>query len=59
MGTPDDVVGWAAETDLIPEIYCHHAEEWLRLGVKIIGSCCGSRPEHTAALRQLVDRLAV
>lgn len=56
MGTPDDVVGWAAEHDLSPEIYCQHATDWLAHDVKIIGSCCGSTPAHTAAIRQLVNQ---
>ncbi|MBZ0308143.1 MAG: homocysteine S-methyltransferase family protein [Anaerolineae bacterium] len=56
MGTPDDVVGWQSAEDMPPELYCVHAEAWLYLGLKIIGSCCGSTPAHTAALRQLIDR---
>lgn len=55
MGTPDDVMGWASADDMPPELYCVHADEWLSLGLKIIGSCCGSTPEHTAALRRLID----
>jgi len=30
--------------------------EVLAAGVKIIGSCCGSTPDHTRAIRQAVDR---
>lgn len=56
MGTPDDVDGWASADDMPPALYCTHAENWLSLGLKIIGSCCGSTPEHTAALRHLIDR---
>ncbi|MCL4876784.1 MAG: homocysteine S-methyltransferase family protein [Anaerolineae bacterium] len=56
MGTPDNVVGWASADNMPPEAYCFHAETWLMLGLKIVGSCCGSTPAHTAALRQLIDR---
>ncbi len=56
MGTPDDVTGWASADDMPPDLYCTHAMAWLGLGLKIVGSCCGSTPDHTAALRELVDR---
>ena len=55
MGTVDEVTGWAIDDDLTPVHYCHRAEKWLELGAKIVGSCCGSNPEHTRALRELVD----
>lgn len=55
MGSVDEISGWAIDEDLTPTHYCHSAESWLKLGAKIIGSCCGSNPEHTQALRKLVD----
>jgi len=27
------------------------------LGVRIIGGCCGSTPEHIAAMRAAIDRI--
>jgi homocysteine S-methyltransferase len=56
MGTPDEVQGWAFENALSPLDYCLQARAWLELGAKIIGSCCGSTPHHTAALRRLLDQ---
>ena len=29
----------------------------LHLGVKIVGSCCGSTPEHTEKLKTVIDAL--
>lgn len=57
MGTPDDVVGWAASHEVSPTEHAHEAVDWLAHGAQIIGSCCGSTPEHIAALRQLIDKL--
>jgi 5-methyltetrahydrofolate--homocysteine methyltransferase len=37
-----------------PEFMAEHANKLIRLGVKIIGGCCGTRPEHIAALRKLI-----
>jgi homocysteine S-methyltransferase len=59
MGTPDDVSGWAFSDHIEPEAYCDLAADWFRFDVRIVGSCCGSSPEHTAALRRLLDRAKV
>lgn len=56
MDTPPEVTGWAAAGALSPADYCGHAADWLALGLQIIGSCCGSSPAHTAALRRLIDQ---
>jgi homocysteine S-methyltransferase len=58
MGIVDESSGWAIDEDLTPAHYCHRVEAWLDLGAKIIGSCCGSNPEHTQALRELVDNIS-
>ncbi len=34
-----------------PAKYLECAREWKRLGAKVIGGCCGTRPEHIRALR--------
>jgi S-methylmethionine-dependent homocysteine/selenocysteine methylase len=31
------------------------AEEWLRRGIRVLGGCCGTSPEHVRALRTLLD----
>jgi homocysteine S-methyltransferase len=56
MGLVDDDVGWTPDENMTPAHYGHQAAIWLALGAQIIGSCCGSTPAHTGALRQLVDR---
>ncbi|MDR0199121.1 MAG: homocysteine S-methyltransferase family protein [Streptococcaceae bacterium] len=37
------------------EEYCATAAEFLKLGVRVLGSCCGSTPEFTQGLRKLLD----
>jgi homocysteine S-methyltransferase len=37
-----------------PEEYAGRAAEWLVLGARLIGGCCGTTPDHTAALRRLL-----
>jgi 5-methyltetrahydrofolate--homocysteine methyltransferase len=32
-----------------------YVELAVRSGARVIGSCCGSTPEHTAAIRQALD----
>ncbi|MBR8167882.1 homocysteine S-methyltransferase family protein [Burkholderia cenocepacia] len=41
--------------DLDPPSYARWAEQWLALGARIIGGCCGIGPDHIAALRDAVD----
>lgn len=44
---------------LTPERYAELARRWvLESGAQIIGGCCGTRPEHIAALRDVLDELA-
>jgi S-methylmethionine-dependent homocysteine/selenocysteine methylase len=56
LGTVDNTVGWRADEQTSGPAYAAVAEEWLRAGAQIIGGCCGTRPEHIAALRELLDR---
>lgn len=39
-----------------PERYARAAEEWLTLGARIVGGCCGTGPRHIEAIRGLVPR---
>jgi 5-methyltetrahydrofolate--homocysteine methyltransferase len=38
-----------------PEEMVQHLPDLLNTGVNIIGSCCGSTPDHTRAIRKVVD----
>ena len=38
-----------------PEYLAQYAKELLQAGVTLIGSCCGSTPAHTRAIRQVMD----
>ncbi len=42
--------------DCTPAEMAAHAEAWLAAGIQLIGSCCGSTPEHVGALRAVLDR---
>lgn len=41
-----------------PEFMADKAAELLALGVAIVGGCCGTTPDHTRALRALLDTAA-
>ena len=41
-----------------PEVMADYARKMLALGVNVIGGCCGSAPEHVAAMRAALDRAA-
>jgi len=38
-----------------PAFTVQHARALIELGVAVIGGCCGTTPEHIAALRELID----
>ena len=55
LGLPSDDRGWSFTEELAPEAYAAHARAWIALGARIVGGCCGTTPEHTRALRKLLD----
>ncbi len=40
-----------------PEFMAEKSVELLKIGVKILGGCCGTTPEHTAALKRVASRI--
>ena len=36
--------------DMLPERFADTAEHWMRAGARLVGGCCGTTPEHIAAL---------
>ena len=52
-GHTEDYQTWGETEATQPENYCHFAEEWIRLGAHLVGGCCGTRPEHIAALKSI------
>ena len=41
--------------DGTPDVMAGYAQRMRALGVQVIGACCGSTPEHLAAMRQALD----
>jgi len=41
-----------------PEYYAHFAQEAAALGVRILGGCCGTTPEHIRAMSEAVKKLS-
>jgi S-methylmethionine-dependent homocysteine/selenocysteine methylase len=57
-GHVDDEVGWSPAGGMSGDQYGHHVAEWMALGARIVGGCCGTHSIHTAAARRVIDRLA-
>lgn len=55
VGHADDEGGWVNTDAVDPKAYASHAATWLDAGARIIGSCCGTTPAHTKALRILIN----
>ncbi len=54
VGHADDRVGWTLTDDVQPAAYSRHARQWLQQGAAIIGGCCGTTPDHIAALKAVM-----
>jgi len=55
LGPPTGEDRTAFTEPVSPEDYAALAREWLAIGARIIGGCCGTTPAHTAALRRMLD----
>jgi homocysteine S-methyltransferase len=55
-GRPDPVEGWGHLHDVPLEDYVATVERMMELGAGVVGSCCGTTPRHTRALRHVIDR---
>ncbi|HEX2867343.1 MAG TPA: homocysteine S-methyltransferase family protein [Ignavibacteriales bacterium] len=54
-GIPEWVDGLSVYRET-PEVISPKAEELLRMGINIIGGCCGTGPGHIKEIRKLVDK---
>lgn len=52
VGHADEAVGWTLTDDVQPAVYADRVREWLERGAKIVGGCCGTTPEHIAAIKK-------
>jgi S-methylmethionine-dependent homocysteine/selenocysteine methylase len=55
LGLPQNENGWEFSDELAPEAYAAEAARWLAMGARVVGGCCGTTPDHTRAVRQMVD----
>ena len=55
VGHADEVTGWALTDDVQPAAYARCARHWLAQGAAIVGGCCGTSPDHIAAVRAVMD----
>jgi S-methylmethionine-dependent homocysteine/selenocysteine methylase len=53
VGNAEPILGWRFSQTVTPAAYFDYARRWRDLGAAIIGGCCGTTPEHIAALGAL------
>jgi S-methylmethionine-dependent homocysteine/selenocysteine methylase len=53
-GHTEDYEHWGETEATEPAGYAIYAADWLAHGAKLVGGCCGTRPEHIAELRKLI-----
>ncbi len=59
LGTVHPTAGWQPDERTSGADYAAIVAKWLEIGARIVGGCCGTRPEHIAALRSLLDQRTV
>jgi len=57
-GLPIVAYGNVLSTREDPDSYARAAAGWVEAGAAIVGGCCGTTPEHTRALRAMLDGLS-
>lgn len=55
IGYADERGQWVITDSVNADFYAAQAADWLRVGARIVGGCCGTTPGHIAAVRELVD----
>ncbi len=55
LGEPDDVTGWRLPERHDPQAYAAWVSRRLDEGARLVGGCCGTNPDHIAAIRRLLD----
>ena len=45
---------WTFKENVSPRFYAEEAAKWIAAGAQIVGGCCGTGPEHIAAIRDLI-----
>lgn len=49
----EDYQHWGETKAAQPDVYAQYAQRWIEGGAHLVGGCCGTGPEHIAAIRQL------
>jgi S-methylmethionine-dependent homocysteine/selenocysteine methylase len=57
LGPPSGPGGTRFPDQIEPEDYAGLARQWVAVGARIVGGCCGTTAAHTAALRKMIDAL--
>lgn len=47
--------GWVQTESVDPRVYQRQAAQWLTAGARLMGSCCGTTPEHIRCLAELLQ----
>jgi methionine synthase I (cobalamin-dependent) len=57
LGPPSGPGGTQFPYDIPPDDYAWLAKQWIAVGARIVGGCCGTTAAHTAAMRRMIDEL--
>ncbi len=49
----EDYIHWGEAEAAKPTVYAEYAQQWIDGGAHLVGGCCGTGPEHIAAIHEL------
>lgn len=55
LGVIEDTVGWSSDQSVDGTAYANAVAEWVARGARIVGGCCGTRPDQIASVRAMLD----
>ncbi|RMG23729.1 MAG: homocysteine S-methyltransferase family protein [Armatimonadetes bacterium] len=57
-GVPDPDTAWRFDREVPPSAFAEHAQRMREQGVAYLGGCCGTTPEHIAAMAEAIKEAA-
>ncbi len=57
-GWMDAEGNWSDTEATDPQYYARQAQDWIAMGARFVGGCCGTTPEHIRQLHRLINQAA-
>ena len=55
IGNPEPISGWSFSQTIKPAAYATAAMQWIDIGARIVGGCCGTTPQHIRTIHRRLE----